>query len=70
MNAKEGIFISHIAEEKVVANRLKELLQTTFAPSLKIFVSSDYESISSGQDWFNAICGALKATRVVPGATL
>jgi len=65
MNAKEGVFISHITGEKSAANRLKELLRATFGPTLKIFVSSDYESIGSGADWFNAICTALKTARVV-----
>jgi len=60
MEAKEGVFISHIADEKAAANRLKQLLQATFGLTLKIFVSSDYESIGSGKDWFNAICGALR----------
>lgn len=65
METKEGVFISHITEEKTAANLLKELLRAKFGPRLKIFVSSDYESIGSGEDWFNAICDALKVARVV-----
>jgi hypothetical protein len=65
MDAKEGVFISHIVEEKAAANRLKDPLRATFGPTLEIFVSSDYESIGSGEDWFNAICGALRVARVV-----
>ena len=65
METKEGVFISHITEEKTAANLLKELLRATFGPTLKIFVSSDYESIGSGEDWFNTICDALRVARVV-----
>jgi hypothetical protein len=51
--SKSGLFISHIAEEKAVAQLLKDFLRTTFGTDLKIFVSSDYESIQSGTRWFN-----------------
>jgi len=65
MHTKEGVFISHITGEKSAANRLKELLRETFGPTLKIFVSSDYESIGSGADWFSAISTALRTARVI-----
>jgi hypothetical protein len=62
---KEGIFISHLGEEKLVAVRVKELLREAFGPNVKVFVSSDYDSIRSGSDWHGDIITALKSSRVV-----
>jgi hypothetical protein len=62
---KEGIFISHIGEEKLLAARIKDLLREVFGPGLKVFVSSDYDSIHSGSDWHGDIIAALKSSRVV-----
>lgn len=63
--SKSGVFISHIVDEKTAAQVLKEFLRTTFGQDLKVFVSSDYESIQSGKDWFNEIVGALTSAQVV-----
>jgi hypothetical protein len=62
---KDGIFISHIGEEKHIAARIKQLLRESFGSDVRIFVSSDYESIRSGSDWQNEIIAALKSSRVV-----
>lgn len=62
---KEAIFISHIAEEASVASRLKSLLIEAFGKGEKVFLSSDYVSIESGDPWFNRILTALKASSVV-----
>ncbi len=62
---KEGVFISHINEESRVAHRIKSLLREAFGPELRVFVSSDYESLRGGDKWFPTILEHLKSTRVV-----
>jgi hypothetical protein len=62
---REGVFISHIADEGPVAIALKDFLREAFADNLKVFVSSDYESITSGEEWFRAIVEAIKSARIV-----
>ena len=54
-----------IGEEKHIAARIKELLRESFGSDVRIFVSSDYESIRSGSDWQVEIIAALKSSRVV-----
>jgi hypothetical protein len=60
-----GIFISHITEERTTAALLKDLLQQTFGSDIRIFVSSDYVSISGGELWFHAILKGLKDCAVL-----
>lgn len=58
MNSNDSrpvLFISHIAEEKVAAMRLKEILMEVFANQVTVFVSSDNESINPGTGWFESI---------------
>jgi hypothetical protein len=50
-----GIFISHIGDEAPVADALKAYLMRCFGPSLQVFVSSDYDSIATGEEWYRAI---------------
>jgi hypothetical protein len=64
-NNRNGIFISHIAEEKPIALRLQRLLHDALSPTVPIFVSSDYKSIESGEKWYEAILGGLKRSQVV-----
>jgi hypothetical protein len=61
---KKGIFISHITEEKKTALCLKEYLKESLGRGLQVFVSSDYESIGGGQQWFPTILNALKSSLV------
>lgn len=63
--SKSGLFISHVAEEKDAAMLLKDFLRDAFGADLKVFVSSDYESIQSGKDWFNSIVDALRSAQMV-----
>jgi hypothetical protein len=65
MEEKNGIFISHITEERATALLLKDVLQQTFSRDLRIFVSSDYESISGGDVWFKTVVDGLKRSSVV-----
>ncbi|MBI3697054.1 MAG: toll/interleukin-1 receptor domain-containing protein [Acidobacteria bacterium] len=62
---RNGIFISHISEEKRIALRLQKLLQQVLSPAVPVFVSSDYKSIESGEKWYDAILGGLKRSQVV-----
>ncbi len=64
-NKKEGIFISHINEESEVAHKVKSLLRDAFGPDMRIFVSSDYESLRGGDKWFPTILENLKSARVI-----
>jgi hypothetical protein len=61
---KIDVFISHINEEKDTAICLKEFLRESLGWGLQVFVSSDYESISGGEIWFNKIVDALKSSPV------
>jgi hypothetical protein len=53
-------FISHITEEAAVAAKLKAALARDFLQMLDVFVSSDGESISAGDDWLESINKALE----------
>jgi len=57
---KSLIFISHIFEEKEIALELKNLIEAEFLGMIEIFVSSDSDSISLGENWLNKILNALK----------
>lgn len=52
---KPTLFISHITEEKDLANLLKDEINKKFMNMFNIFVSSDGDSISAGSEWFNTI---------------
>lgn len=52
---KKIVFISHISEEREIAQSLKELIQKSFLGIVDVFVSSDPESIDLGQEWLNRI---------------
>ncbi|NTW48121.1 MAG: toll/interleukin-1 receptor domain-containing protein [Chlorobiales bacterium] len=59
------IFISHVTEDAEIALALKEWLETKFAGSIEIFVSSDKkESLSGGKDWWDTIRKYLKKADV------
>lgn len=58
------VFISHISEEAPAADALKELLLSSFG-GLRVFVSSDYESITTGEEWFRAIMDGLSSSDCV-----
>jgi TIR domain len=61
----EPAFISHVSEEAEVAIHLKNVLQDDFLRLLKVFVSSDGESISTGKDWLQSIDAALRQSKLV-----
>jgi hypothetical protein len=62
---KDGVFISHITEEAAIAQVLKKYLKIWFGESLSVFVSSDYDSIVTGEEWYGAIMNGLKSAQVL-----
>lgn len=57
---KPLVFISHITEEKEIAQALKQLVESTFLNMIDVFVSSDPTSIKLGRKWLDEITHALK----------
>ena len=62
---KKRLFVSHISEEREVAERLKGALARDFLRLLDVFVSSDTESIAAGEDWLKSIDKALRECSIV-----
>src|ERR1700722_15407363 len=56
---KKRLFISHISEERSIAEQLKTALVRDFLGLLDVFVSSDTESIAAGAEWLRSIEKAL-----------
>lgn len=61
---KPKVFISHIKEEKVLAEAIKEKIQSDFIGMIDVFVSSDQVSISVGNKWLEEVDSALKDAQV------
>lgn len=57
---KSIVFISHITEEKEIALAFKNLIENSFLGMIDVFVSSDENSISTGQRRLDNITTALK----------
>jgi hypothetical protein len=65
MFRKCDVFISHINEERGIADKLKSFLIEAFGEDFKVFVSSDYRSIPGGKVWYSEIIESLTAAPVV-----
>jgi hypothetical protein len=63
-------FISHVTEEAETAAKLKAALNRDFLRLLDVFVSSDGESISAGDDWLQSITSSEAVTLVAALAKL
>jgi hypothetical protein len=61
---KPLVFISHITEEKEIAQALKRLVESTFLNMIEVFISSDPTSIKLGRKWLDEITQALKTCAV------
>lgn len=61
---KKLVFISHIHEEKEIANAFKELIEKSFLGMIEVFISSNDSNIGMGQRWLDNITGALKNASV------
>jgi hypothetical protein len=57
---KPRIFLSHIAEEKTLAELIKHELESGFLGQFEVFVSSNTLSIPLGTKWEEVITDALK----------
>lgn len=57
---KKIVFISHITEEKELALKTKELIESSFLGMIEVFVSSDESDIPLGQKWLDSISYSLK----------
>jgi hypothetical protein len=62
---KDGIFISHIAEESPIALLLQAYINRAFRGGVEIFVSTDKRSIEGGKEWWELIRQKLKSVKVV-----
>lgn len=62
---KTNIFISHIADERVEAERAKEYLEKVFSDHVEVFVASNWSSIAPGEDWFSVITVAIETANVM-----
>lgn len=60
-----SVFISHISDEALVAELLKFLILDSFSKKVNVFVSTDYESISSGEEWYRKIVDAIMQATIV-----
>jgi hypothetical protein len=60
-----GVFISHISSEAPIADALKTYLKRCFGLGSPVFVSSDYDSISTGDEWYRAIVAGILDARAV-----
>jgi hypothetical protein len=61
---KKRLFISHVSEERAVAELVKSVLGRDFLGLLEVFVSSDTESIAAGEEWLNSIERALRGCTI------
>lgn len=61
---KPKVFISHITEERHLAELVKAQISKDFLGMLDVFVSSDQVSITVGSKWLTEIDEALKAAQI------
>jgi replicative DNA helicase len=64
MADKPLVFISHITEEKELAQAFKAMVESAFLKMIEVFVSSDAESIPMGEHWLQTVRKALKRCKV------
>ena len=62
---KPQIFVSHISEEADLAAVLKRHLVEDFLDLTEVFVSSDIQSISAGQNWLEILDAALRRSSLL-----
>jgi hypothetical protein len=59
MSGKVNVFLSHIAEEQVEANKAKAYLEQVYKDQIDVFLASSWTSIPPGEDWFKCIADAI-----------
>ena len=62
--SKPKVFISHITEERQLAEIIKTQISKDFLGMLDVFVSSDQVSIAVGSKWLSEIDEALKSAQI------
>lgn len=62
--SKAVVFISHITEERDIAQALKKLVESSFLGLIEVFVSSDANSIKLGRKWLENVTTALRCCNV------
>ena len=60
-----NIFISYIMEEEPIARELKLFIEKYFLNQIAVFVSSDINCVTPGQQWLNTIEEALNQCKVI-----
>ncbi|MGO9009866.1 MAG: toll/interleukin-1 receptor domain-containing protein [Bryobacteraceae bacterium] len=65
LRRRNGVFISHITEEKPVAQVLQKFIKLAFGEGFRVFVSSDAKSIGGGKKWYTHIIDNLRSSEVV-----
>lgn len=60
-----GVFISHIEPEASLASVLKDWVESAFVGGVKVFVSSDGDDVTAGDQWFQKIGKALTDAKVL-----
>lgn len=60
-----NVFISHVADEGLLALVLKECIQKTTKNKVKVFVSSDIQNISAGDVWLENLEKALSGAKIL-----
>lgn len=62
---KPTIFISHIVEEKELAQTFKNEIERSFLGLVNLFVSSDANSIKLGRNWLDEITRGLRGCKAL-----
>lgn len=65
MNSKPTVFLSHIGEEKALAGILKTEIEGCFLGLVDVFVSSDAQTITLGQNWLDRITSGLRTCKAM-----
>jgi hypothetical protein len=65
MKSKPTIFISHITEEKEIAQSIKLFLENRFLKTINVFVSTHEDSLKLGDDWIVTIKNSMKDCKLI-----
>jgi hypothetical protein len=63
--SRKKIFISYVTDERMEAEQAKEFLTKTFGKKVEVFLSSSWESIQPGEDWYKKINEALASADLI-----
>ncbi len=62
--SKKVIFISHIATEHSEATAIKEYVEKLYPNTVDVFISTSWDSIAPGDDWFKKIEEAINSCEI------